>query len=88
METTHQIVRMRIDLPAHANVALPSALDLHHQNYKVRVSDRIEKQSLILDREVLIPAGRVQPDAYAPFVDFARRSDAAQNRDIVVTLRN
>jgi tetratricopeptide (TPR) repeat protein len=87
METTHQVVRMRVTPPPGATVATPAALQLDHAGYQLRVSDRLDGKALVLDREVLIPAGRIQPDAYAAFVDFARQSDAAQARDIIINLK-
>jgi tetratricopeptide (TPR) repeat protein len=87
METTHQVVRMRVTPPQGATIAAPTTLQLDHAGYQLRVADRLDKGILLLDREILIPAGRVQPDAYAAFVDFARQSDAAQARDIVINLK-
>ncbi len=86
METTHQVVRMRVTPPPGATIAAPSPLQLDHAGYQLHIADRLDKGTLVLDREVTIPAGRVQPDAYAAFVDFARQSDAAQARDIVIHL--
>jgi hypothetical protein len=87
METTHQVLHMRVVPPQGASVPAPASLELAQAGFQVRVADRLDKGTLVLEREVLIPAGRVQPEAYADFVDFARQSDAAQARDIVINLK-
>jgi hypothetical protein len=87
METTHQLVRVRVNPPQGASLSTPPSLQLNQDGYQLRVSDRLDKGALILEREVLIPAGRVQPEKYADFVSFARQSDAAQARDIVINLK-
>lgn len=52
----------------------------------VRVEDRMERGALLIDRLVDVPAGRVQPEAYARFQSFARGGDAALRREIVIDL--
>jgi cellulose synthase operon protein C len=50
------------------------------------VKDRVEEDTLVFERALDIPAGRVQPDAYAPFQDFVREAEMALHRDVVVSL--
>ena len=51
-----------------------------------RVADRVEQGTLVLDRVIDLPAGRIQPASYARFQAFARKVDAALHRDVSVTL--
>ena len=86
-EATHQEVRLRIVLPKGATLAdVIATTTLKEGEYSVRIGDRIEADALVLDRTLHIPAGRVQPDAYAAFLEFARRADAALGRDVRVRL--
>jgi hypothetical protein len=50
------------------------------------VNDRLQGDGLIFERLIDMPAGRVQPDAYARFQQFARGADSALARDVVVQL--
>ncbi len=76
-ETTHQEVRLRVELPPGAKVHGARKTTVQEQGFVVRVADRVEDGVLLLDRVVDIPAGRVLPAAYPRFVDFARRADEA-----------
>jgi tetratricopeptide (TPR) repeat protein len=86
METTRQRVTLRIRLPKGAKVAKPNDIELEQDGRKVVVADHLQDDRLILEREVVVPAGRIQPDAYANLVEFARAADDAQSQDILVTL--
>lgn len=76
-ETTHQEVRLILELPAGAvaTVAPPRTVKLGES--VVSVKDRVESGKVVLERSLFIPAGRVQPDEYARFVQFARDADEA-----------
>jgi hypothetical protein len=50
------------------------------------IQDRIEGDSIVLDRRVSLPAGRVQIDAYPKFSSFARTADDALSSSIRVRL--
>ncbi|HOU90696.1 MAG TPA: hypothetical protein PLU22_06595, partial [Polyangiaceae bacterium] len=85
---TYRRVRLRIELPPGAVVE--STLDrrvVTDGDRRVVVADRVERNVLVLDRTVDLPAGRVQPDEYAAFVAFARRADEAQTAAIRIRLR-
>jgi hypothetical protein len=87
-EATYQEVRLKISLPSGAT--LPDQLSpttVRDGDRSVKVNDRLEKNVLILDRTLDIPAGRVQPGQYASFLDFARKSDAVLSRDVRVRVR-
>jgi hypothetical protein len=43
----------------------------------VVVEDQVKGDKIFIKRAVTIPSGRIQPDDYAKFVDFARRADDA-----------
>ncbi|WP_437575627.1 hypothetical protein [Sorangium sp. So ce887] len=84
---TRSEVRLRVKLPPGARVATrlaPFAAD--NDGRTVRVNDRVDSGALLLDRFLELPAGRVQPDAYPRFQQFARAADGALDRDIVVRL--
>lgn len=84
---TRAVVRLRVKLPPGARVATRLAPGSAEDGGRsVTVNDRFEKGELIFDRVVDLPAGRVQPDAYPAFQQFARRADAAIRRDVVVSL--
>jgi hypothetical protein len=51
------------------------------------VKDRFESETLIFDRSIIIPAGRVQPEAYATFQTFVRDAETALHRDVVLAFR-
>lgn len=85
--STRVAMRLAIKLPQGAAVATalePTSVDDDGRAAVVR--DRAERGSLILDRTVDLPAGRIRPDAYAKFQAFARKADGALHRDISVTL--
>ncbi|WP_437276899.1 hypothetical protein WME90_37460 [Sorangium sp. So ce375] len=84
---TRSEVRLRVKLPAGARVATKLApLAADDEGRAVRVNDRVDGGALLLDRFLELPAGRVQPDAYPKFQQFARAADSALDRDIVVQL--
>jgi hypothetical protein len=84
---TQNTVRLRVELPDGARVATDLAsLSIEDGGRTVHVRDHAEAQALWFDRGIDLPAGRVQPDAYAAFQAFARRGDEALHRDIIVEL--
>ena len=74
-------------LPPGAKISSPLApADVKDADRKVTVRDREEKGNLVLEREIDIPAGRVEPPAYKALQAFAGRADEATMREIVITL--
>ena len=86
-ETTHQEVTVRIHLPTGATALVPPPQTVKQRDMEVQVKDRSKKSVITLDRNLSLPAGRVQPGEYAAFVAFARRADDALNATIRVRLR-
>jgi hypothetical protein len=87
-DATHQEVELSIKLPKGARVegALASGT-FSDADRSVTVADRSTADTLVLDRTLDLPAGRVQPEAYAKFVQFARRADDAMSGSIRLRLR-
>ena len=82
-------VKLRVTLPEGARVVTgfgKGPVRLVNDGRAVVVNDRVERGVLIFDRQIDLPAGRVQPEAYADFQTFVRGADAALLREIVVTL--
>jgi hypothetical protein len=76
-----------VKLPAGSRVATQlSPFAAEDEARKVAVKDRVDRDALIFERTIDIPAGRVQPDAYATFQQFARAADSALGRDVIVSL--
>jgi hypothetical protein len=85
-ESVHRRVRVELQLPDGVQVAGLTPATVEDGGRKVTVKDRIDAGLLVLDREVLIPAGRIQPNEYAAFARFARRADDALSRSIRIQL--
>jgi cellulose synthase operon protein C len=84
---TRSEVRLRVKLPAGARLSTKLApITVKDDRRIVTVNDRLEGGALVFERLVDMPAGRVQPDAYPSFQQFARSSDSALDRDVVVHL--
>lgn len=86
-EALDRTIRIEIRLPKGAKVALPKPTRLVEGPRSVVVSDRIEGQTLVLEREISLSAGRIQPNDYAGFADFIQHADEALNREIRIELR-
>jgi hypothetical protein len=85
-EAIHRTVKLEIELPKGASVTVPDVAPIRDGDRSVTVRDSAKGGILRLEREVSIPAGRVQPADYRSFAAFARRSDDALARGIVVRL--
>ncbi len=78
VEPTQQSVRLNINLPAGAKIQTPvGQKKVEDGERKVVVGDKLDGARLTLSREIFIPSGRIQPDQYRRFLDFARRADDA-----------
>jgi tetratricopeptide (TPR) repeat protein len=87
VEATHQRIKLTIELPARAKPeALPAPSVVKNEERVVEVRDALRGSELVLDREVELPAGRVQPNEYARFQEFARQADAVLFRSLRVKL--
>lgn len=80
-------VRLAVKLPAKTTLeGAPENETAQMGFFAARAADRAADGTLTLDRFLDIPAGRVQPDDYPKFVDFARRADAALHREVVLKI--
>jgi tetratricopeptide (TPR) repeat protein len=76
VESVSQSLRLSIELPAGASVqAAPAPQRIENGERRVEVADSGGGGTLVLDRRITLPAGRVQPGEYAAFLDFVRRAD-------------
>jgi len=81
------VLRLRINLPPGARVGTSfHPITSENQGRLLRINDRVEGSTIVLDRLVDIPAGRVAPAEYNAFQAFSRMCDAALHRDVVITL--
>jgi len=86
-DAMHQEVRFKIELPAGARInARLSSAQIKEGERAIKVSDSVKGTTLMLDRIVNLPAGRVQPADYARFVQFARGADDALSTNIRIAL--
>ena len=80
-------VRLRIKLPDGARVTSNLVTATSNDGTRsAQVKDHMEHDMLVFDRVVSIPAGRIQPDAYAMFQGFVREAETALRKDIVISL--
>jgi hypothetical protein len=87
-DATHQEVRLSLELPPRARVsAQPQARVVHDGERQVRIRDRLEGNTLVLERVIAFPAGRVQPDQYPTFARFVRSAEDALSTSIRISLR-
>lgn len=77
-------VVLRIKLPPGARVQLPKPQVFAFGEHKVTIADRVEDGVLVLDRHILLAAGRIPVERYAEFVRFARGADTAMTREIAI----
>lgn len=85
---TLSVVDLKILLPEGARVVTQlSPFSVEDGGRTVRVNDRAEGVTLSISRQIDIPAGRVQPDAYAAFKTFTKNADAVLHRDVVIALK-
>jgi len=86
---TRVAVDLTVILPEGAS--LVGALEpttVENDGRKVTVEDRLDAPGkLTIARVVDLPAGRVQPEQYAAFAEFATKGDAAIHRPIVIRVR-
>ncbi len=86
-EPTYARVRLSFKLPAGAKITSRlSPVEIKNDDRKVVVHDRQEGQTLVLERTIDIPAGRIEPSGYSNLQTFARQADEATMRDIVISV--
>jgi tetratricopeptide (TPR) repeat protein len=87
VDATHQRIKLTLELPPGAkleHLAPPKAVKDGERSVTVR--DALQGNQLVLDREIELPAGRVQPSAYGQFQEFARQADEALFHSVRVRL--
>jgi tetratricopeptide (TPR) repeat protein len=87
VDATHQRIKLKLELPAGAKLEqLAKPLAVKDGERQVTVRDALQGNTLVLDREIQLPAGRVQPAAYGQFQEFARQADDALFHSVRVRL--
>jgi hypothetical protein len=87
VDATHQRIKLKLDLPPGATLEqLSPPRAVKDGERQVTVRDAQQGASLVLDREIDMPAGRVQPNAYGQFQEFARQADEALFHSVRVRL--
>jgi len=88
VDAASQSMNITITLPKGATIEQPpSPRRIENGERLVEVSDRTTGGKLVLQRQVTLPAGRVQPNAYPAFLEFTRRADEAVSGSVRVKLR-
>jgi hypothetical protein len=87
VDATHQRIKLTLELPAGAKLEqLAPPRSVKDGERLVTVRDAQKGNAFVLDREIEIPAGRVQPGAYGQFQEFARQADEALFHSVRVRL--
>ncbi|HEX2876132.1 MAG TPA: hypothetical protein VHP33_33000, partial [Polyangiaceae bacterium] len=87
VDATHQRIKLKLELPAGSKLEqLAKPLTVKDGERQVTVRDALQGNTLVLDREIQLPAGRVQPAAYGKFQEFARQADDALFHSVRVRL--
>jgi tetratricopeptide (TPR) repeat protein len=87
VDSTEQQVRLTLRFPPGASLAAPiAAQEVADGAYRVLIRDRQEGNTVILDRQIMLPAGRVQVAAYPAFLRFARRADDSLSASVRIRL--
>jgi tetratricopeptide (TPR) repeat protein len=87
VDATHQRIKLKLDLPPGAKLEKLAPPKLVKDGERqVTVRDSHQGNTLTLDREIELPAGRVQPNAYRKFQEFARQADEALFHSVRVRL--
>ncbi|HEY3495701.1 MAG TPA: DUF3857 domain-containing protein, partial [Polyangiaceae bacterium] len=88
VESVAQNLKLAIELPPGASTAAIGSPEIVEDGERrVEVKDSSTAKGLVLERNVLLPAGRVQPGDYPTFLDFTRRADEALSGSLRVKLR-
>ena len=85
-QSTHQTLRLVLKLPSQSRVKVPAPREFYNGPRRVLIRDRVEGKSLILEREIHLPAGRIQPDEYQKFLEFTRSADDALAHEFTIEL--
>jgi hypothetical protein len=87
VDSTEQQIVLKLHFPKGATLAAPVASrDVSDGEYKVVIRDRQEGNLVVLDRRIVLPAGRIQVDAYPDFLRFARLADDSLSASVRIRL--
>jgi len=87
-EAMHQSSRLTFQLAPGTRVWGTRAAQLEHGEHRVLSRDRVQGQTLVLDREVSIAAGRVAPADYPGFAAFTREAEQLLSQPIVLRVES
>jgi len=83
-EAMHQSSRLTIKLGPGLHVWGTQTARLEHGEHRVVAKDSVSGDTLVLDREVSIAAGRVSPADYPAFAEFTREAERLLSQPIVL----
>jgi hypothetical protein len=87
-EATDHRVRLSIEAPPGTEVqSSVQKREIRDGARRVTISDLVKDNVLVLDRAIALPAGRIQPEEYRRFVEFARHADSALSGNIRLRVR-
>ncbi len=84
-EAMHQSARLAIKLAKGTQVWGTQNARVAEQEFVVIANDSVKGDTLLLDREVSIAAGRVSPENYARFLAFTREAEQLLAQPVVLT---
>jgi hypothetical protein len=77
-DSSEQEIQLTVHPPQGSSLGSPVApQEISDGEYKVVIRDREQAGAVVLDRRIVLPAGRVQVAAYPQFLQFARKADDA-----------
>lgn len=83
-ESIHRVVDLELELPKGATARLPAPASVKDGDRIVERRDSVKAGVLRLQRQIHIPAGRVQPQSYAAFARFAESADDALSTTVAI----
>lgn len=83
-EAMHQSSRLTFQLPKNTHVWGTSEGKLEYGEHHVVSRDKVQGDTLVLEREVSIAAGRVAPEDYPGFAKFTRDAEQLLSQPIVL----
>jgi hypothetical protein len=85
VESVSQDVKLSVELPAGTSVqSSVTPKKLANGERLVEVGDSVKGQTLLFERHVTLPAGRIQPSDYPAFLEFTREADEALSGSVRV----
>lgn len=84
-EAMHQSARLTIKLAKGTKVWGAQKARVAEREFVVVANDSVQADTLVLDREVSIAAGRVSPEDYGRFLAFTREAERLLAQPVVLT---